>query len=70
MGFDGAGVVSAVGEGITAFSVGDRVAIGWGAGTYATSVVVDAAHAALIPDEVTAEEGAGIGIPRAPPIRR
>lgn len=63
VGFDGAGIVSATGEGVTGFSVGDRVAIGWGGGTYATAVLVDAANAALLPDEVTAEEGAGIGIP-------
>lgn len=63
VGSDGAGVVSATGEGVTGFSVGDRVAIGWGAGAYATAVAVDAAHAALLPDEVTAEEGAGVAIP-------
>ena len=63
VGSDGAGIVAATGEGVTGFSVGDRVAIGWGAGTYATAVLVDAAHAAVLPDEVTAEEGAGIGIP-------
>ncbi|MFT4258564.1 quinone oxidoreductase family protein [Microbacterium sp.] len=63
VGFDGAGVVTAVGEGVSEFSVGDRVAIRDGSGTYATDLAVPASKLALLPDAVTAAEGAAVGIP-------
>lgn len=63
VGFDGAGTIIQVGEGVTGFSVGDRVAIRETLGTYATALAVKTEHAALLPDEVTAAEGAALGIP-------
>ena len=63
VGFDGAGVVEALGAGVEGFAVGDRVAIRDTVGTYASSLAVRAENLALLPDSVTAAEGAGIGIP-------
>lgn len=63
VGFDGAGVIEAVGDGVEGYVVGDRVAIRDTVGTYASALAVPAAHLALLPDAVTAAEGAGIGIP-------
>lgn len=63
LGFDGAGVVTEIGEGVTGFAVGDRVAIRETLGTYATALAVQATHATKLPDAVTAAQGAAIGIP-------
>jgi len=63
VGFDGAGVVEALGEGADGFSVGDRVAIRDTVGTYASALAVPTENLAVLPDAVTAAEGAGIGIP-------
>lgn len=63
VGLDGAGVIDSVGEGVTDFAVGDRVAIGDTVGTYATHLVAPVAHLHLLPDAVTAAEGAALSIP-------
>ncbi|GAT75020.1 putative oxidoreductase [Microbacterium sp. HM58-2] len=63
VGFDGAGVITAVGEAVEGFLPGDRVAIHDTRGTYASALAVPAQNIALLPDAVTAAEGAGIGIP-------
>lgn len=63
VGFDGAGVVEALGEEVGGFSIGDRVAVRDTPGTYATALAVEAHNATLLPDGVSAAEGAGIGIP-------
>ncbi len=63
VGFDGAGVVVALGEGVHDFALGDRVAIRDTLGSYATALAVEAHNAAALPDAVSAAEGAGIGIP-------
>ncbi len=63
VGFDGAGVIEALGEAVTGFCVGDRVAVHDTLGTYATALAVEARNAALLPDAVSVAEGAGIGIP-------
>lgn len=63
VGFDGAGVVEALGEGVQDFAVGDRVAIRDSPGTYASALAIPTERLALLPDSVTAAEGAGIGIP-------
>ncbi|MGF2950555.1 quinone oxidoreductase family protein [Microbacterium alcoholitolerans] len=63
VGFDGAGVVTELGEGVTGFAVGDRVAIINVLGTYATALAVPVSRLARLSDGVTAAEGAGLGIP-------
>lgn len=63
VGFDGAGVVEVVGDGVDGFAVGDRVAIRDCRGTYASALAVPAEKLAALPDAVTAAEGAAIGIP-------
>ncbi|MCM3780157.1 NADP-dependent oxidoreductase [Microbacterium hydrocarbonoxydans] len=63
VGFDGAGIVASIGDGVQGLVVGDRVAIRDTRGTYASALAVPAEHLALLPDSVTAAEGAGIGIP-------
>lgn len=63
VGFDGAGVVESIGDGVQGLVVGDRVAIRDTRGTYSSLLAVPAEHLALLPDGVTAAEGAGIGIP-------
>ena len=63
VGFDGAGVVASLGEGVTGFAIGDRVAIRDTVGTYATHLAVSAEKLSLLPDAVTAAEGASLGIP-------
>ncbi|GAA4491282.1 NADP-dependent oxidoreductase [Microbacterium panaciterrae] len=62
-GFDGAGVVTAIGSGVEDIAVGDRVAIRDTRGTYATALAVAAAHVAALPDAVSAAEGAALPIP-------
>jgi NADPH2:quinone reductase len=54
-GVEGAGTVAAVGEGVSEFSVGERV--GWTLvqGSYAEQVVVEVARAVPVPDEVSSE---------------
>lgn len=63
VGFDGAGIVESLGEGVSGFAVGDRVAIGNTLGTYATLLAVKVENLDLLPDAVTAAEGAGLSIP-------
>lgn len=63
VGFDGAGVVTELGEGVTGFAVGDRVAINNVLGTYATALTVPVARLVRLSDGVTMAEGAGLGIP-------
>ncbi|AZS47935.1 NADP-dependent oxidoreductase [Microbacterium oxydans] len=63
VGFDGAGVIEALGEGVDNFAVGDRVAIRDGHGTYSSALAIPTENLAKLPDSVTTAEGAGIGIP-------
>lgn len=51
-GKEGAGLVDAVGEGVTGFKVGDRVATASAEGSYAEEMVVPAAGCVLIPEGV------------------
>ncbi|MBS1908123.1 MAG: NADP-dependent oxidoreductase [Actinobacteria bacterium] len=62
-GFDGAGVVTSIGAGVDTVEVGDRVAIRDTRGTYATALAVPAAHLSVMPDTVTAAQGAALAIP-------
>jgi len=67
-GFDGAGVVDEIGEGVTHLKAGDRV---WVAallakrntGTYAQKVVCDANAVHRLPESISYEKGASLGIP-------
>lgn len=63
VGSDGAGVVTAVGDGVEGFRPGDAVVVFGGAGLYASDVVVGAQHLALRPPAVSAAQGAALGIP-------
>jgi NADPH2:quinone reductase len=65
---DGAGVIEAVGEGVDAARVGERVFVyqaqyGRRLGTAAEYVALDAARAPRLPDNASFEVGACIGIP-------
>lgn len=69
-GKDGAGVVEAVGEGVTKFKAGDRVyTAGSISGTYAEYSICDEAHLGSLPENVSFEEGAGIWTPYATSYR-
>ena len=57
-GAEGAGTVTAVGDGVTELSVGERVAWSNAPGSYAERVVVDAAAAVPVPDGVSTEVAA------------
>jgi NADPH2:quinone reductase len=57
-GEEGSGVVEAVGDGVTGFAVGDRVASASATGSYAELFAVDAAAAVPVPDGVGAPEAA------------
>jgi NADPH2:quinone reductase len=67
-GHDGAGVVESVGAGVTSFAAGDRVWV-WNAayqrseGTAQEVANVPQSQVALLPDEVSFDTGASIGIP-------
>jgi NADPH2:quinone reductase len=73
-GFDGAGVIDAVGAGVTGLQVGDRVFVAallarGHTGTYAERVVCDAAAVHPLPDALSFAEGAGVGVPCATAYR-
>ena len=60
LGKEGAGVVDAVGEGVSDFRVGERVAYSGATGTYAEEVVVDAKGVVHVPDGVEDETAAAM----------
>ncbi|WP_342151052.1 quinone oxidoreductase [Methylorubrum sp. SB2] len=60
LGKEGAGVVDALGEGVTDFRVGERVAYAGAVGTYAEEVVVDAKGVVHVPDAVPDETAAAM----------
>jgi NADPH2:quinone reductase len=57
-GFEGAGVVDAVGEGVTEVKIGDRVAYTGVPGAYAEASLVPAEKLIPLPEEFTFEQGA------------
>ncbi|MEU8345747.1 quinone oxidoreductase [Spirillospora sp. NPDC048832] len=57
-GMEGAGTVSAVGDGVSEFSAGDRVAWADVQGSYAAQAAVPADRAVPVPDGVTLEDAA------------
>jgi NADPH:quinone reductase len=54
-GVEGAGTVTAVGEDVTEFAIGDRVAWSAAPGSYAEQVAVDAARVVPVPDGISSE---------------
>ena len=67
-GFDGAGVVEAVGSGVDAVGPGDRVFVGalgtpGCSGAYAELAVVDAAAVHPLPSTLSYGQGAAVGVP-------
>jgi len=69
-GGDGAGIVSAIGDGVSEFKVSDRVFVGTAlgfdmTGCYAEKVVRTAGNVQKLPDNVSFQQGAALGIPYA-----
>lgn len=62
VGYEGSGVVEAVGEGVTDLSVGDRVSYMSRFGGHASHVVVPADQALRMPDAMSFEDGAAIPV--------
>ncbi|MEJ1155977.1 NADP-dependent oxidoreductase [Microbacterium marmarense] len=63
IGGDGAGVITAVGEGVIGFRIGDPVAFFGATGSYASSVSIPASQVHPRPAGVSASQGAALGIP-------
>jgi NADPH2:quinone reductase len=69
-GTDAAGVVEAVGEGVTRFKVGDRVYLaGTLSGAYAQLALCDESQAHSLPERVSFAQGAGVYVPYATAYR-
>ncbi|SHT29437.1 oxidoreductase [Mycobacteroides abscessus subsp. abscessus] len=67
-GLDGAGIVEAIGEGVTNVRIGDRVFIASlirrkSTGTFAQKVVCDATLVHPLPEHISFEQGAALGVP-------
>ena len=63
-GMDGAGIVTAVGEGVTAFKSGDRVYLsGSLSGTYAEQALCTVAQVHRLPQQCSFAQGAAMGVP-------
>jgi NADPH2:quinone reductase len=60
LGLEGAGIVEALGEGVTRFKIGDRVAYNGTLGAYAEAAVVPADRAVTVPDGVSLETAAAV----------
>lgn len=63
VGSDGAGVVIAVGDDVDGFREGDPVVFTGASGAYASEVAVAAARVFARPPQVSAAEGAALGVP-------
>lgn len=63
VGFDGAGVVTAIGDDVDGLRVGDAVAIAGATGVYASEIVVPASTLTPRPSSVSADTAAALGIP-------
>jgi NADPH2:quinone reductase len=59
-GVEGAGVIEAVGSGVTGLRPGQRVAYPMAQGAYAEERVVSAAKVVALPDEISFEDAAGV----------
>ncbi|QKJ18991.1 quinone oxidoreductase family protein [Microbacterium hominis] len=63
LGADGAGIVTAIGEGVSGFRPGDAVVFFGASGAYASDLVVPWGRVLPRPANVSAAEGAALGIP-------
>jgi NADPH:quinone reductase-like Zn-dependent oxidoreductase len=63
LGSDGSGVVAAVGEGVSGWSVGDEVIVSGATGTYGTAVAVEPGSLDRKPAGLGFEEAAALGVP-------
>ena len=61
-GVEAAGIVSALGDGVTEFSTGDRVILNTTTGAFAEKCVADVHSMAPLPAELDFEQGAGFSI--------
>ncbi|WP_447742406.1 quinone oxidoreductase family protein [Variovorax boronicumulans] len=59
-GVEGAGVIEAVGPGVEAFAVGDRVAYFLAPGSYAADRLIEAEAVVKLPDDITTEQAATV----------
>jgi NADPH2:quinone reductase len=59
-GVEGAGIVEEIGEGVTEFSVGDRVAYSEPPGAYAETRLIPAHRLVKLPDAISAQQGAAM----------
>lgn len=62
LGYEVAGTVTAVGDGVSGFAPGDRVLAGTRFSGYAERVAVNATDAVALPDDLSFEEGAAIPV--------
>ncbi|OYX69712.1 MAG: quinone oxidoreductase [Caulobacter sp. 32-67-35] len=60
LGLEAAGIVEALGEGVTRFVAGDRVAYNGSLGAYAEAAVVPAERAVKVPDSVSLDVAAAV----------
>ena len=60
LGSEGAGVVEALGDGVTGFAIGQRVAYTLPNGSYATHRAVPAAHVVALPDDISDDIAAAV----------
>lgn len=60
LGSEGAGIIEAVGDGVSGLAVGDRVGYTLANGAYATHRVIDAGYVVKLPDNVSSELAASI----------
>lgn len=63
-GMDGAGVIESIGQGVSRFKVGSRVYVaGTISGSYAQKALCKESQVHLLPDKVSFQQGASIGVP-------
>jgi NADPH2:quinone reductase len=60
VGLEGAGIVSALGPGVTGLKIGDRVAFIFAAGAYATHTLAPADRVVPLPDAISFEDAAAV----------
>ncbi|HEX6742575.1 MAG TPA: zinc-binding dehydrogenase [Solirubrobacteraceae bacterium] len=62
VGYEVAGLIGAVGDGVDAGRIGERVMVGTGFGGYASQVVVPEADVIALPERLSFEEGAAVPV--------